>query len=48
MSRFVFQGLPSGAWYIITVAHPASGTKGADMAIMRRVETFNGALQIEL
>jgi hypothetical protein len=48
MSRFVFQGLPNGAWYIITVAHPANGSKGADMAIMRRVETFNGALTIEL
>jgi hypothetical protein len=47
-SRFVFQGLPNGAWYIITVAHPANGTQGEDMAIMRRVETFSGAVAVEL
>jgi hypothetical protein len=47
-SRFTFQGLPNGAWYIITVAHSVATPKGEDMAIMRRVETYDGALQIEL
>jgi hypothetical protein len=47
-SRFTFQGLPNGAWYIITVAHTAGPAKGEDMAIMRRVETYDGTLAIEL
>ena len=47
-SRFVFQNLPNGAWYIITVAHPANGAKDQDMAIMRRVETFSSAVAVEL
>ena len=47
-SRFTFQGLPNGAWYLITVAHSVATPKGEDMAIMRRVETYDGAVQVEL
>ncbi len=47
-SRFAFQGLPNGAWYLITVAHSVGTPKGPDMAIMRRVETYDGTLQVEL
>lgn len=39
--RFVFSGLPDGAWFLITVAKPASG-QGEQVAIMRRVETRGG------
>ncbi len=39
--RFSFSGLPDGAWFLITVAKPASGT-GEQVAIMRRVETRGG------
>jgi hypothetical protein len=38
---FNFQGLPNGAWYVITVAK-AQGGGGPDMAIMRRVEIRAG------
>jgi hypothetical protein len=47
-SRFNFQGLPNGAWYLITVAHSVVTPKGEDMAIMRRIESYDGTLQIEL
>lgn len=47
-SRFSFQGLPNGAWYLITVARSVVTPKGEDMAIMRRVETYDGTLQVEL
>lgn len=47
-SRFTFQGLPNGAWYLITVAHSVATPKGEDMAIMRRVETYDGVIQVEL
>ena len=40
-SGFNFQGLPNGAWYVITVAK-AVGGGGPDMAIMRRVEIRGG------
>lgn len=40
--RFSYTGLPNGAWFLITVAKPAAGTKGPDMAVMRRVETRGG------
>ena len=40
-SGFSFQGLPNGAWYVITVAK-AVGASGPDMAIMRRVEIKGG------
>jgi hypothetical protein len=43
--NFTFTGLPSGAWYVITVASPASGEK---MAVMRRVTTSGGTLKVQL
>ena len=36
--RFSFQGLPDGAWFVVTVARPSSGG-GAQTALMRRVAT---------
>jgi hypothetical protein len=39
--HFLFQGLPTGSWYVIAVARPTGG-QGQDMAIMRRVETRAG------
>ena len=47
-SRFSFQGLPNGAWYLITVAHPVPGTRGEDTAVMRRIETYDGVLNVDL
>jgi hypothetical protein len=41
-NRFSFSGLPNGAWYVITVAKPAPGASGPNMAIMRRVEVRGG------
>jgi len=40
-NRFNFSGLPSGAWFVITVAKPV-GAQGASVAVMRRIETRNG------
>jgi hypothetical protein len=40
--QFAFGGLADGAWYVITVAKPATPNGGADMAIMRRVEVRSG------
>jgi hypothetical protein len=40
--RFSYTGLPNGAWFLITVAKPVAGTKGPDVAVMRRVETRGG------
>lgn len=40
--RFVFSGLPDGAWFVITVAKPVPPAAGADIAIMRRVEIRGG------
>ena len=37
--HFSFSGIPSGSWYVITVAAPVSG--GVRMAVMKRVE-ING------
>ena len=37
--HFAFSGIPSGAWYVITVAAPVTG--GVRMAVMKRVE-ING------
>lgn len=46
--RFSFSGLPDGAWFVITVARPASG-QGQSLAIMRRVVTHAGrAVNAEL
>lgn len=39
--RFSFTGLPNGAWYVITIARPASGP-GDSIALMRRVVTRGG------
>jgi len=40
--RFSFTGLPDGAWFVITLARPAGGGVGPNIAIMRRVETHRG------
>ncbi|HEY1753264.1 MAG TPA: hypothetical protein VGG29_18550 [Caulobacteraceae bacterium] len=44
--HFTFAGLPSGPWFLITVATPASG--GTKIAIMRRVETHGEAVRVAL
>lgn len=44
--RFSFGGLPDGAWYVITVATPVGG--GAQMAVMRRVETHGNLVHVVL
>lgn len=41
-NRFSFQGLPDGAWFVITVAKPVAAGSTLDMAIMRRVTIRNG------
>jgi hypothetical protein len=46
LGHFGFSGLPSGAWYVITVATPTAG--GAKMAVMRRVETHGGTVTVSL
>ena len=43
--HFSFAGLPNGAWYVITVATPASGTR---VAVMRRVETHGDVARVTL
>lgn len=40
-NRFVFSGLPDGAWYAITIAKPVGG-EGAEVALMKRVVTHGG------
>lgn len=40
--RFVFPGLPDGAWYLVTLAKPAAGQSGPNLAIMRRLVTKGG------
>lgn len=40
--EFSFQGLPDGAWYVITLARPANGAAGVEMALMRRVMVRGG------
>lgn len=48
-SRFSFSGLPNGAWFVITVARPAAGAAGTEIAIMRRVEIRGGrAVSVDL
>ena len=44
--HFAFNGLPDGAWYVITVATPLSG--GPQVAIMKRVETHGGVRRVVL
>ena len=46
--NFVFTGLPDGAWYVITVAKPKAPDTGADVAIMRRVETRSRLVKVSL
>jgi len=46
-NHFTFQGLPDGAWYVITLARPDDGSAGA-VAIMRRVEVHGAGRQITL
>jgi hypothetical protein len=43
--RFSFAHLPSGAWYVITIAKPIRG-QGASMALMKRVVTRGGKATI--
>ena len=45
-NKFSFTGLPSGAWYVITVATPPGG--GDRMAVMRRVETHGDTVKVTL
>lgn len=40
--HFSYSGLPNGAWFLITVAKPVAGSKGPDMAVMRRIEIRGG------
>ncbi|HEY3951715.1 hypothetical protein [Phenylobacterium sp.] len=41
-NHFVFPGLPDGAWYLVTLAKPAAGQSGPNLAMMRRVVTKGG------
>jgi len=45
--RFSFQGLPDGAWFVITLARPLDG-QGDAVAVMRRVETRGSMRTITL
>lgn len=40
--EFSFQGLPDGAWYVITLARPTNGAAGVEMALMHRVVVRGG------
>lgn len=40
--HFTFEGLPDGAWFVITIGRPADGS-GEALAITRRVESRGGA-----
>jgi hypothetical protein len=44
--HFAFSGIPNGAWYVITVAAPATG--GMRMAVMRRVEIAGDNVKVVL
>jgi hypothetical protein len=46
-NHFAFNGLPDGAWFVITIAHPAEGP-GEPMALMRRVETHGAPKAVTL
>jgi hypothetical protein len=41
-SRFSFAGLADGAWYVVTLAKPATGQGGPTVALMRRIVTGGG------
>ena len=47
--KFTFSGLPDGSWFVITVAKPANGVAGPEIAIMRRVSVQGGrAVSVKL
>jgi hypothetical protein len=46
-NHFSFQGLPDGAWFVITVGKPVD-RPGEPMAITRRVETHGGGVPVTL
>lgn len=46
-NHFSFEGLPEGAWFVITLAKRIDG-RGEGMAITRRVETRRGPRSITL
>ncbi len=45
--RFVFQGLPDGSWYVVTVARPV-GAPGEAIAMTRRVDMRGASRAITL
>ena len=46
-NHFTFQGLPDGAWFVITVGKP-DGASGEAVAVTRRVETHGGVTAANL
>ncbi len=46
-NHFSFQGLPDGAWFVITVGKP-EGNQGEAVAVTRRVETHGGVTAANL
>jgi hypothetical protein len=42
--HFNFTNLPDGAWYVVTIAKPATGATGPTLAMMRRVVTRGGKI----
>jgi hypothetical protein len=46
-NHFSFENLPSGAWFVITIAKPMDGP-GEDVAVTRRVETRGGPRSVTL
>jgi hypothetical protein len=46
-NHFSFQGLPDGAWFVITVGKPVD-RPGEPMAVTRRVETHGGNVSVTL
>jgi hypothetical protein len=46
-NRFAFEGLPVGAWFVVTVGRPAQGA-GEPIAVTRRVEIGGGPRTVAL
>lgn len=46
-NHFVFDNLPSGAWFVITLAKAENG-RGEGIAVTRRVETHGGPRSVTL
>jgi len=46
-NHFTFEGLPDGAWFVITVGKPTD-RPGEPMAVTRRVETHGGNVSVIL